>query len=273
MGYNRQERMKRKFLKLLTMLLFMGGVMQAQTSEVPIIYGYLYVFPSVVGSFDSEPYNVIRQINAQSQFGVNSWRIPTKEEVSLMNANGYCDNSETYMTSDGSSYGIVRLVTTKSEIEKNAQQNAKKQQQDLVKTLKAQTGHIDLGLPSGTKWAAQPKARYYKYDEASSYNLPSQNQWEELKNYCTWTWVDGQNGYIVKGRNGNAIFLRGTYGQMNVDIHLDNTSGNGTYWTSTYAGSSVRGSSMYYSFTFSTRSSYFSRTAVYDGLYVITVSQ
>ncbi|MGM9747136.1 MAG: hypothetical protein ACI30H_09275 [Paludibacteraceae bacterium] len=45
-----------------------------------------------------------------------------------------------------------------------------------------------------------------------TWRMPTNDEWKELIDKCTWTWVEnfngsGKNGYEVKGANGNAIFL------------------------------------------------------------------
>lgn len=128
--------------------------------------------------------------------------------------------------------------------------------------------YVDLGLPSGLKWATcnvgatspedygdyfawgetEPKTTYdwrtYKWcngsyktqtkyctesscgtvdnktvldpeDDAAhviwggSWRMPTRAEQEELLEKCTWTWItqNGVNGYMVKGPNGNSIFL------------------------------------------------------------------
>lgn len=123
--------------------------------------------------------------------------------------------------------------------------------------------YVDLGLPSGTKWATcnvganrpqdygdyfawgetQSKSVYnwenYQFcntdngrvltkyngsdhltelqveDDAAKVNwgndwcIPTYEQWEELINNCTVTWTkkNGTRGCLVKGLNGNSIFL------------------------------------------------------------------
>ncbi len=153
--------------------------------------------------------------------------------------------------------------------------------------------YVDLGLPSGLKWATmnvgatkpeesgdyfawgetEPKTDYswstYKFelgtdnngpfskyvtnssygtvdnktvldpeDDAAhvnwsgSWRMPTDAEWTELKNKCTWTWTiqNGINGRLVKGPNGKSIFLP-------VAGHRDGTSLNdagsyGHYWSS-----------------------------------------
>lgn len=59
------------------------------------------------------------------------------------------------------------------------------------------------------------KAKLDKADDAASKNLggkwrmPTKEEFKELKEKCQWQWLsgNGRNGYIVKGPNGNSIFL------------------------------------------------------------------
>ena len=160
-----------------------------------------------------------------------------------------------------------------------------------------ENGHeyVDLGLPSGLKWATcnvgadtpeangdyyawgetAPKDNYSwgtytwcngnynnltKYNTKSNYGtvdnkttldpeddaaaanwggkwrMPTNDEWTELRNECTWTWVEGyngtdKNGYEVTSKtNGNSIFLPATgyryYGS------LYDAGGRGYYWSS-----------------------------------------
>lgn len=74
---------------------------------------------------------------------------------------------------------------------------------------KSAAGYVNLGLPSGTLWKAENEdCGLITYDQAYNFygnSFPSKEQWEELKNNCLWTWQD--NGYKVKGKNGESIFL------------------------------------------------------------------
>ena len=70
--------------------------------------------------------------------------------------------------------------------------------------------YIDLGLPSGTKWADQQDGLLYSYDKAIAVfgsRLPLLANWKELVNECRWDWDDRRCGYEVTGPNGNSIFL------------------------------------------------------------------
>ncbi len=83
-----------------------------QRDTIAILYGYLRIYPHEIGDFDREPKTIIRQINLQSQFGYNNWRVPTNEELSLLKANNYLSNTLKYLTKE-SPTGRVLLVSTK----------------------------------------------------------------------------------------------------------------------------------------------------------------
>ena len=136
-------------------------------------------------------------------------------------------------------------------------------------------GHewVDLGLPSGTKWATcnvgasspreygsyfawgetKPKSSYtddnYMYfsdpnvlpasaDAATAnwgagWRMPTREEMQELIDKCTWTWMS--NGYKVTGPNGNGIFLpaAGDRGGSS----LFHAGSRGDYWSSSLRSS------------------------------------
>ena len=156
--------------------------------------------------------------------------------------------------------------------------------------------YVDLGLPSGIKWATcnigadvpegngdyfawgevEPKYTYSwatykwcngssstftKYNTSSSFGtadnktvldleddaahanwgskwrMPTNEEWEELRSNCTWTWatIKGTRGYEVKGPNGNSIFLPAA-GYRYLD-DLCSVGDFGQYWSnSLYMG-------------------------------------
>lgn len=74
------------------------------------------------------------------------------------------------------------------------------------------TEYVDLGLPSGTLWAADWEKRdkaiiYASYDEARTLNLPTREQIDELLNVCRWDYSKPFNGlrYDCIGPNGAVI--------------------------------------------------------------------
>ena len=97
-------------------------------------------------------------------------------------------------------------------------------------------GYVDLGLPSGTLWKAINEGMY-DWDTAMRKfgdKMPSQGQWEELKDYCTWTWTG--NGYKVSGSNGNSIVLPAA-GYRGCDGDMNYVGSYGDYWSSSPSGS------------------------------------
>lgn len=114
--------MKKLLLTLLAAFIWVGIPANAQDpiassvdNEVRIVFDYLKVFPYTIGSYDAEPNTVIAQLNKQEKFGYDSWRVPTKEELSLLIANGFSIDSN-YMSKENPQ-GIVLLVTEDYSVE------------------------------------------------------------------------------------------------------------------------------------------------------------
>ncbi len=80
-----------------------------------------------------------------------------------------------------------------------------------------ETEYVDLGLPSGTLWASDyikdgDDVLFLPYPEALQYNIPTENQVDELREYCEISikYDDDDNCvHIVLGSNGNSIVLKG----------------------------------------------------------------
>ena len=102
--------------------------------------------------------------------------------------------------------------------------------------------YVDLGLPSGTLWKNSNEGgdnAHYAYDEAKRYfgnKLPTKTQWEELKEKCNWSLIDG--GYKVTGPNGNYIILTAA-GHHFCDGKVCDMHKFGGYWSSTLNGSGL----------------------------------
>ena len=93
--------------------------------------------------------------------------------------------------------------------------------------------YVDLGLPSGTLWGASDMMGFYTYHEASGKfgsQLPSKQQFEELRDKCTWSWLGGYCKII--GPNGNCIYLIAS-GLRDCDGDVGYVGSNGGYWSST----------------------------------------
>ena len=102
---------------------------------------------------------------------------------------------------------------------------------EIERNLRAQ-GWVDLGL--SVYWKGNNESSdFYTYDQAVSKfgrELPTKEQFEELKNKCRWTWTG--NGYNVTGPSGKTIYLPAT-GYQYCNGGLDGVGSYGSYWSST----------------------------------------
>ena len=66
----------------------------------------------------------------------------------------------------------------------------------------------------------------------SSYRMPTEAEWRELVDNCSWTWItqNGVKGQLVTASNGNSIFLPA--GGFAVDSRLLAVGSSGDYWSS-----------------------------------------
>ena len=98
---------------------------------------------------------------------------------------------------------------------------------------------IDLGLPSGTKWAccnegaSKPEdyGGYYTFGQVSS--APTMEQIKELLDNCSYQWTtqNGVNGGRFTGPNGGSVFLPAAGGRWGGELNCVGTYGY--YWSST----------------------------------------
>lgn len=89
----------------------------AKKLDKPVmLLGYLWVYPEDLGNFKQVPESVIRALNAQNPYGHNNWRIPSPDELAVMEANaeriGLGD--DIYLATDHSN-GVLRLVCIDNE--------------------------------------------------------------------------------------------------------------------------------------------------------------
>ena len=147
--------------------------------------------------------------------------------------------------------------------------------------------YVDLGLPSGVKWATfnvgatkpeeygdyfawgetEPKELYDEstYSEkeedaatanwGSEWRMPTQAEQDELRTECSWTWMtkNDVNGYKVVGPNGNSIFLPAAGYCSGSSLY--NVGHKGFYWASSlYTGNTSY--AYYLSFTYNDVSRY-----------------
>lgn len=108
---------------------------------------------------------------------------------------------------------------------------------------------IDLGLPSGTKWAccnagaSSPSGYggYFSFNDETfkvirsmwggSWFMPSENQFRELVNNCNanWTTINGVEGYKFTGNNGKSIFFPAAGYRYRSDSSINDTGSGGYY--------------------------------------------
>lgn len=110
--------------------------------------------------------------------------------------------------------------------------------------------YVDLGLPSGKKWADRNygsdsidgEGNYYQFDKAiqlGNATLPTKEDFQELKEECIWKWVERGNtkGYEVTGKNGNSIFFPAA--GFGYGTSLINAGSHGSYWSSSFLSSAL----------------------------------
>ena len=98
---------------------------------------------------------------------------------------------------------------------------------------------IDLGLPSGTKWAccnvgaSRPEDYGGGYKWGQIADAPTIDQIKELINSCSsvWTTLNGVKGCLFTGPNGGQVFLPAAGGRWGGEF-LD-VGSYGYYWSGT----------------------------------------
>ena len=133
-------------------------------------------------------------------------------------------------------------------------------------------GYVDLGLPSGTKWATcnvgatnpEDYGNYYAWGETttgstytgnpttlpssadaatanwgSGWRMPTKAEMVELNTNCTVTWTtqNGVNGRLFTGPNGNSIFLPAAGYRA---VGVSSAGSYGFYWSSSLYPSGTR---------------------------------
>ena len=137
-------------------------------------------------------------------------------------------------------------------------QSVKPSQSESISPSPESTEWIDLGLPSGTLWAkadVESKITFSKARIKYVNNVPSIQQAEELKQYCSREWNPETKTIIMKGDNGNSIsfycpendtpFWLNTYdtfmaGNTNRAYYGYNTYGYGRYGNCYHLGKDGR---------------------------------
>lgn len=113
---------------------------------------------------------------------------------------------------------------------------------------------VDLGLPSGTKWAnknvgadySHESGLYFNFDDANAiifndnWHLPTKEQFKELVDNCTYTFTksNGVNGMLFKSKiNKETIFF--PCSGVGSGTSWNNRWSNGRYWSSSRASATT----------------------------------
>jgi hypothetical protein len=162
------------------------------------LLGYLWVHTEDLGNFNQQPLSVIANINAQSPFGRNDWRIPTPDELTVMenNADKIGLGDDMYMATNARN-GVLRLVSTGKTV---AVQKAE-QQAEIAKKKANAINEIEI---DGVIWSTrnvgsvgtfvsnpQDKGQLYTQNEAisacpSGWRLPTSDELKKLQKNNVW---------------------------------------------------------------------------------------
>ncbi len=108
-----------------------------------------------------------------------------------------------------------------------------------MSAMAQQSQYVDLGLPSGTLWKSCNDGKYFSYHEAIQLfgdNLPTLEQYQELKAFCDWQWTG--NGCEVIGPNGNSIYFPADgYRLCTGTLRVEGVYGH--YWSRTASRSDI----------------------------------
>lgn len=110
----------------------------ARKLSAPVcLLNYLWVYPEDLGSYADGPNSIIAQINRQGMYGRNSWRVPTDEELQLMeNYADQCGLGDDIYLSISHRNGILRLVSSGMSIQE--QQAVEREQRAQQEELRRQ---------------------------------------------------------------------------------------------------------------------------------------
>ena len=103
---------------------------------------------------------------------------------------------------------------------------------DIAKSVKNSDGSFTVRM-NRYSIAGNPSYDVATAEWGGSWRMPTEDEFIELINRCTWTWTcyNGVSGYKVTGLNGNGIFLPAA--GMNYNATPDEEHANGNYWSAT----------------------------------------
>lgn len=216
--YNNQFRLKGAFSRIAL------PEKTARKMSAPILLnGFLLVYNEDLGYFNQHPDGVISQLNAQRRFGRDNWRIPTPDELSMMedNSDRLGMGSDIYMCTTYAN-GTLRLVSTEGDYS------------DLVRVGNTYWMKTNLGASEESDSGV-----LVTYEEAvrncpKGYRLPTKQEYDQLialGKACF-------GGYYGASRNNALLYF--PFSRTNTETYYvrdyfnkyTSTIGEGNYWTS-----------------------------------------
>lgn len=184
-----------------------GAVSDSQIKKMGEMAGVDYVLVSEVTAYEGYLSAIVKILNVTT--GKYDKSVDDFMQLTPESVRGKCKELASSLFGNVFSYKIASNTSSKSV-----------------------EGYVNLGLPSGTLWKAENEdCGLITYDQAVNFygsNLPTKEQFEELKDNCLWTWIG--NGYKVKGTNGETITLPAT-GYRRCDGSVYVVGSYGGYWS------------------------------------------
>ena len=214
-----------------------GAVNDNDIARLGVQFGVNYVCVADMSDVFGEKYISARLIDVETAVVLNAHHVSGK--MSSMNE---CLN----MASEIADY-LSRGTFEEQQKAHDEEEKRKEQlEQERLRVQRQQQykgqGYVDLGLPSGTLWKNNNERGNLACDTYEfakriyGDKLPTKEQWEELKNFCTWTWTG--EGFRVAGQNGYSIYLTAA-GAINCDGERIGLGISAYYWTSTCSESYI----------------------------------
>ena len=126
------------------------------------LLGYLWVYPEDLGNFKSVRLSIIANLNSQNPYGRNNWRIPTPDELAILEANadkvGLGD--DIYLATDHCN-GVLRLVSTGEATSR-----------DMMPVYS-----MSVVIYAGTKWAQE------NYGASNAFEVGYEYNYSDIQNF------------------------------------------------------------------------------------------
>lgn len=182
----------------------------AKKLSAPIqLLGYLWVYPEDLGNFNQVPSNVLYNVNSRSPYGRNNWRIPTPDELAILEANAdkVGLGSDIYLSTDHRN-GVLRLVSTGTSEADNRLAESRGEVVNIEGTLWATKNH---GASSKTdKGYEIQRANIGNFNFPQGWRLPTESEFRQL--------ILGNAKLMQNGENFISII---NIGSKNLSLFID----------------------------------------------------